>query len=264
MKSIHQSFKSSNHQINQIIKSIIHSFHSSSFIIPSSFLHHSSSFPSFFHQSIPHLTLSHPKPRSTMPSIFVSLKETWAAIPLKDNEVSIEEFLAACTEIVGVFDNMGSTLSPVKSDMNGNIEKLTNWYKKDESVATMQKLVQVEIDAKTTTKSGSATDALLWLRRALNFIRMFLTHVTENTDKELTESASFAYGESLSKYHGWAVRQVFNLAMKGVPYRADWIKSVSDDESDDKTVCAEIEAFLEVAIPYMDNLTEFYGENSLE
>lgn len=44
---------------------------------------------------------------------------------------------------------------------------------------TLQELLQSEIDAKTTGAKNSATDAMLWLKRALSFIREFLTAVTE-------------------------------------------------------------------------------------
>lgn len=40
-------------------------------------------------------------------------------------------------------------------------------------------MLQLEIDTQTTTKSGSATDALLWLKRALQFVQRLLTEVRE-------------------------------------------------------------------------------------
>ena len=64
-------------------------------------------------------------------------------------------------------DALGSTaFAPVKSDIAGNIKKIRGWHAKDEQgTATLQALVQKEMDAGTTKASGSATDALLWLKR---------------------------------------------------------------------------------------------------
>ena len=51
---------------------------------------------------------------------------------------------------------------------------------------------QGEIDAKTTEKSGSATDALRWLKRALTFMRIFLTDLAEAEKPSPSAAASKA------------------------------------------------------------------------
>lgn len=43
--------------------------------------------------------------------------------------------------------------------------------------ATLQDMLQLEIDTQTTTKNGSSTDALLWLKRALQFVQRLLMEV---------------------------------------------------------------------------------------
>lgn len=46
------------------------------------------------------------------------------------------------------------------------MQKLQAKYESDTAVCvTLQSMVQTEMDAGTTTASGSATDALLWLKR---------------------------------------------------------------------------------------------------
>lgn len=58
--------------------------------------------------------------------------------------------------------------APVKGDINGNLKKIRGHFENNpEGCKTLQSMVQVEIDAKTTTKKGSATDALLWLKRCV-------------------------------------------------------------------------------------------------
>lgn len=64
---------------------------------------------------------------------------------------------------------------------------------------TLQELIQSEIDAKTTKAKGSATDAMLWLKRALSFIREFLTAVTEG-DRAAKGSVKVCFLRSTSEY----------------------------------------------------------------
>ena len=90
-------------------------------------------------------------------------------------------------------DILGSTaFYPVKTDIQGNIDKLKKHFLSNPMLDTLQKLVQLEVDAGTTEKSGSATDALMWLKRALHFITAFLGAVGDG-EKDLTVAAQNAY-----------------------------------------------------------------------
>lgn len=44
--------------------------------------------------------------------------------------------------------------------------------------------------------------------------------------ESLSAAAGSAYSKTLSRYHGWMVRQVFSLAMSSVPYREDFIAAL--------------------------------------
>ena len=105
--------------------------------------------------------------------------------------------------IVNFVDKLGSTtFAPVKADIAGNIGKLEAAAKANPSggccvqhwqacasikpstgpptgTTTLQEMIQIEIDTKTTTKKSSSTDALLWLKRALEFVYVFLCEVNQ-------------------------------------------------------------------------------------
>ena len=68
----------------------------------------------------------------------------------------------------------GTLFAPVKSDVTGNVTKLQGWYDKDPSKDTLEKLLQHEIEQNTTQTAGSATDALLWLKRGLWMMAKFM------------------------------------------------------------------------------------------
>ena len=79
--------------------------------------------------------------------------------------------------------------------------------------------------------SNSATDALLWLKRALEFIHALIVQII-NGQSILSDAAVNAYKLTLSKYHGWVVRGIFNLAMKSVPYRDDFFIALGPGNED--------------------------------
>merc|ERR1712205_110671 len=108
------------------------------------------------------------RPAKSMTSYFAKIAHPFSACPLREGATHAEAFLDACADIVPFFDLLGpSVFAPVKSDINGNIKKLRAKMATDAGLDTMEKMVLSEIDSKTTTKSGSATDALRWLKRAL-------------------------------------------------------------------------------------------------
>ncbi|XP_046841482.1 glycolipid transfer protein-like isoform X3 [Xenia sp. Carnegie-2017] len=182
----------------------------------------------------------------------------------EDKAIETLPFLQACREIVPFFDILGPTaFAPVKSDINGNIEKLSKKYQEDTvKYKILQDMVRSEMDAGTTKAKNSSTDALLWLKRALSFILVFLEEVLTG-EQDLTKCAKKAYESTLKKYHGWMVQSIFSLAMKAVPYRKDFIKKLGNglDESD---VLTEMRVFVNELKSTFDVITEFYSDSRLE
>lgn len=135
------------------------------------------------------------------------------------NEIPTEFFLGCCSDIFSLFDNFGSSaFLPVKVDIYGNINKLKQKYSADQKrYHTLQSIVQSEIDEKTTTVKNSATDALLWLKRALWFLKEFLYEFSKSEKPDLTECVYLSYQKSLRQYHNWVVRSIFSLAVRSLP-----------------------------------------------
>lgn len=148
-----------------------------------------------------------------------------------DNGIPTKPFLSSCSCILPFLDVLGSTaFAPVKLDISGNIKKLEAKHETDpKAFVTLQNIVYQELKSNTCTAKNSATDALLWLKRALEFMQVFLGEVARG-EKDLAVAAGTAYGKSLRRYHGWVVRGVFALAVKAVPYRSDFLTSLGTTE----------------------------------
>ncbi|XP_015285185.1 PREDICTED: pleckstrin homology domain-containing family A member 8 isoform X2 [Gekko japonicus] len=145
------------------------------------------------------------------PTFFSVMSNRFSDIDLlEDGGIPTEEFLQSCYAIVPVLDKLGSTVfAPVKMDFVGNIKKINQKYitNKDE-FNTLQKIVLHEVNTEEAQVRNSATEALLWLKRGLKFLKEFLTEL-KNGEKNIQTALNNAYGRTLRQHHGWVVRGVF-------------------------------------------------------
>lgn len=163
-----------------------------------------------------------------MATFFDEMKTSFKDIPRKEGEISTLEFLEASESLVKLFDLLGSSaFAVVKSDMTGNINKVSTKFLSDpDNCDTLQKLILTEV------KEGGkkvATQGLLWLTRGLQFTAVAMRKCIDNPDWELAKCFEKSYGETLTKYHSMLVRPVFKLAMKACPYRKDFFDKLGND-----------------------------------
>lgn len=197
-------------------------------------------------------------------SFFSEAVHRFLPIP-EDRKIETKQFLDAASEIVPFFDVLGPTaFGPVKSDINGNIKKLREKHAQDvERFKTLQDIVESEIEAGTTLAKNSATDALLWLKRALQFVIIFLKEVLTG-EQDLVKCAKKAYEGSLKKYHGWIVQGIFSMAMKAVPYRKDFMDKLGRGKVDEEEVLKEMKDCVDLLFANIDVVQEFYDQNRLD
>lgn len=181
------------------------------------------------------------------------------------DQIETNSFLLACSEIVPFFDKLGSTaFSPVKSDINGNIQRLRTKYETDhDKYSTLQSIVDSEIDEGVHIGKYSCTLGLLWLKRALEFIYVFLDTVVSG-EHDLVKCANIAYESSLRKYHGWIVKGIFTIAVRAVPYYDPFIQSLKVDTSlRNEEVLEHIQSSLEQLKTNIDEINKFYSIREL-
>ncbi|KAM9216092.1 pleckstrin homology domain-containing family A member 8 isoform 1-T1 [Dugong dugon] len=148
-----------------------------------------------------------------IPTFFSTMNTSFSDIELlEDSGIPTEAFLASCYAVVPVLDKLGPTVfAPVKMDLVGNIKKVNQKYiTNKEEFTTLQKIVLHEVEADVAQIRNSATEALLWLKRGLKFLKGFLTEV-KNGEKDIQTALNNAYGKTLRQHHGWVVRGVFAL-----------------------------------------------------
>ncbi|XP_029445067.1 pleckstrin homology domain-containing family A member 8 [Rhinatrema bivittatum] len=205
-------------------------------------------------------------------TFFSAMSHRFSDIELQEDDgIPTELFLDSCYAIVPVLDKLGPTVfAPVKMDFVGNIKKINQKFiTNKEEFTTLQRIVLHEVDTNVAQVRNSATEALLWLKRGLKFLKGFLKEV-KNGETNIQVALNNAYGETLRQYHGWVVRGVFALALRASPTYEDFVAALTVREED-----AEKEAFseaikrdLDLYLPAMERhlevLDTLYEEHGLE
>ncbi|MBN3314363.1 PKHA8 protein, partial [Atractosteus spatula] len=206
-------------------------------------------------------------------TFFSTMNHRFSDITLEeDNGIPTEPFLESCYAIVPVLDKLGPTVfAPVKIDFVGNIKKINQKYITDpQRFTTLQKIVLYEVDTNVAQVRNSATEALLWLKRGLKFLKEFLSEVNRG-EKDIHTALNNAYGKTLRQYHGWVVRGVFaKLALRAAPSYEGFAAALVSVEGDElkKGFPEGMHRDLDVYLPAMENqlaiLDAMYDEYSLE
>lgn len=186
-----------------------------------------------------------------------------------DGKVDAVSFLQASGGIVKFVELLGKVFLPVKYDINGNIEKLQNIINTDkEKFIYLSDIVEYEMTLSTDSRIG--IDALLWLKRALEYIQAFLTffvadHKQGKQTEDLIPFFKKAYEEKLQPYHGWMVQKLFGLCLLAAPGRKVLLQllSMNKDNITDDDIMADIEEFLCTLNKNLEVIIDMYNKNNL-
>jgi hypothetical protein len=110
-------------------------------------------------------------------------------------------------------------------------------------------------------KQNGATDALLWLKRALEFTCLALRTNLKSATEELSASFTKAYHSTLSKHHSFLIRPVFSLAMNACPSRANFYANLAEGEMD--KLLKQLDAWISGLESRLRLIVEFYISEKL-
>ncbi|XP_066539914.1 pleckstrin homology domain-containing family A member 8 [Hoplias malabaricus] len=208
-------------------------------------------------------------------TFFSSMSHRFSDIRLEDNsDIPTQAFLDSCYAIVPVLDKLGPTVfAPVKIDFVGNIKKVQQKLLSDPGAfPTLQSIVLHEVAMEVAQVRNSATEALLWLKRGLKFLKEFLCEV-DSGEQDIHAALNNAYGRTLRQYHGWVVRGVFALALRAAPSYGGFMAALVTHEGDElkegfntgmhRDLAIYLPA-IEKQLIILDNLYEEYGLESDE
>jgi len=189
---------------------------------------------------------------------FVKVTAAWTAAKIENDEIPAKEFLEAAQKFVPIFDRLGKVFYPVKADVGGNVDKLLKALAASPA-PSLQQLINAEKAAGKHTDKNSAACALLWFKRAMEFVFTMLQKVCQGVDG--TKAAKEAYAETLSKYHGFMVKKTFDMGLMAAPSTETMTKTLGPDQD---SVLKEMTEWVGVAKPLLDNIHSYLSSAGLD
>ncbi|XP_033728415.1 pleckstrin homology domain-containing family A member 8-like [Pecten maximus] len=207
-----------------------------------------------------------------IPTFFSIMNPSFMDIKFEDDGgIPVEPFLRSCRSLVPIFDKFNATtFAPVKMDFQGNIRKMQQKYSTNPSeFCTLQRMVLFEIQSQQHHLSSSATVALLWMKRGLEFIREIFREMVDG-QPDLCLAVNNAYSRTLKPFHGWVVRGVFAVAVKALPYKSVFITQLSapghtgEGSLFIQSLMADLENYCAALDEVLRILKDFYKSHSLD
>lgn len=186
----------------------------------------------------------------------------------EDGLIEAEPFLSAADEILLIIDFLGPTLlkhafQRTRSDIAGNITTLRTKHSSDPvKFKTLNSMLH---DEDVTKTSYSATVALLWLKRGLEFICEFCKQlVAEEPGKHNGHLAPYidhAYDLALKRYHNFFLRGLFYVVARIMPYRKDFLKTLANGkDSHEEQVLNGMKDFVQCVTPNLQIINQLYTD----
>ncbi|GAB1610549.1 pleckstrin homology domain-containing family A member 8-like [Argonauta hians] len=184
--------------------------------------------------------------------------------------VCVEPFLDSCKSVLPMFDKLNSTaFATVKMDFSSNIQNIEQKHSTNSQLTTLQKMITWELESQEHNLSNSATDAILWTKRTLEFIGEFTCEL-HSGKQNMSVSITEAYSRTLKPYHTNFVRSIFGVAARAVPTRDAFLaqlhslcSSVSKEDID-QILGVHMVSFVNSLKPVIHSLNDFYCANNLD
>ena len=176
------------------------------------------------------------------------------------------KFVAACEEIANVYDalfSVGMMASQLKGDiMNSSSSVKKAFLKAPEQCGTLDALIQQELRVlgrdKIRVDKTAGCIGLLWAKRAVQFIMVYLDLLGTRPDLNSSACARQTYETVLAKYHGWFTSKALGAAMGMAPTREDIFLKLGLKTEPQKQI-AELIAVLARAVGAIQALLNKYN-----
>ena len=180
-------------------------------------------------------------------------------------ELAASPFLTAARQgILPVLEKLGTGMYAVRVDIAGNIDRLESAVKEHGSDGgLLYNVVRREMNANAHADSRSSTKALLWLKRALQFMSAMLRLVVREDPLEVSVAASQVYEQTLKRYHGFLTRTAFSAALNFVPTRAAFIEQAGDGQAAEETI-AQLRELVAALDPVLEHVHGFLDAHGLD
>ncbi|KAJ8695718.1 hypothetical protein PTI98_008291 [Pleurotus ostreatus] len=155
--------------------------------------------------------------------------KSFADVAITSSGVPTKDFLEASDGLVQLFDLFGSAVFGfVQNDIKGNVHGVrTRFNAAPDVLQTLESLLEHDTPephhhGHGHKGHGHATGCLIRLLRGLAFTQLALQNMQNDPHAELHICFKKAYDVVLKHHHAFFVRSVVAVAIRAVPYRADF------------------------------------------
>lgn len=197
---------------------------------------------------------------------FTSVADRFEDLQLTPNHIPTVAFLDACSTLPKLLQAIGGkSLITMSLDITNNINKLRAKQRLNPSKTTsLQALVHLEISTQTTHSKHCGTDALLWLKRELSFIKDFIFSIIGGSS-DMSAGFLACYEKTLRPHHSVMSKSVYTIAAKTMPYREDMLRALGHDgmSATEYAVLMDLETYATAMNTVVIYIETFYINNKL-
>lgn len=194
-------------------------------------------------------------------SLFVQISALLQNVQGPDGTPQTDVFLNVCRQIIPVIEKLGTSFFIVKSDIQGNIDRLsTRQQTSPERYVQLFPIILDELKA-GDTGSTSCTKGLLWLQRAMGFVAGLLRRLYNDRQISMSAAASEVYTDTLYRYHGWMTSAAFTVALKLVPSRESFLEKLGTLNEE---LYQQMASFLDAFQPLLEGIHSFLVQHDLD
>ncbi|XP_047318617.1 accelerated cell death 11 [Impatiens glandulifera] len=166
-------------------------------------------------------------------------------------ELEVASFSSACSLVSPLFGCLGIAFKFAEMDY---VAKVVDLAEASKSIATLQSMIDRDVEANCVKKGGSHSRNLLRVKRGLDMVRLLFEQILTSEGNSLKGPASTAYAKVFAPYHGWAIRKAVAAGMYALPTKAQLLRKLNEDETSARIHMQEYVTSSAPLILYIDNL----------
>lgn len=187
--------------------------------------------------------------------IKTALKELSQLKHQEEKEISTLTFLRLSNLLILVLDKVGPTMTVLRQDIQGNIERVEEAYVLDPTIYfSLEEILKKEIGDETSRVPGTCSKSVVWLTRSISFSLEILKRLEKSAEMSMEQVVEEAYKCTLKPWHGWISSAAYKVALKLIPEREIFISSLLAQGQDYEGLKIDIQKLVSLLQPFVDEI----------
>eukprot|EP00899_Mesostigma_viride_P020763 jgi/Mesvir1/28689/Mv11181-RA.1 len=197
-------------------------------------------------------------PGALMTDIIESLNQLVATVGPDEESLLTKEFGIMCQKLGQIFSYLGAAFTFAEHDFVGKVVDILSCQ---EEFKTLVAMVEADMAADRVRVKNSHARNLLRVRRGLDFVVQFFSHLLASDDHHsMREPARLAYDHALGPHHPWPIRKAVQVGLLMLPSREHFLVRIEETE---ESCRAKLEVFVKEVPPIISLVDRIYEKRNL-